>query len=306
MRVLYTLVGDRVVDFFLQASMAIKKKKKSKRAADGSARGMPKPAGQFAGGASLSRHQYRRPPIAEATCLVHFVPGQEWDLPLLGHLVDNFRSFYPGKPKEQRSVESEASATPGDPDGSQFQTRHKIRTRVLLPSNDDTRLVSIGRNELGFHVLPPYGGWEAFREQIQQGLGIYQQTAAPQGVTRIAVRYLNKLGMPDGRLELARYLTKVPEYPEGIPVTRMAAFFTRFGFDYPDEPIHLAVTLADVETKAGERPSFVLDIETIWLAGGDAVPLTEVITKIDDLKKRVSVVFESYITEAAREFFDAD
>jgi uncharacterized protein (TIGR04255 family) len=184
--------------------------------------------------------------------------------------------------------------------------RHRIRNRLLLPSNDGTRFAVIGRNEVGFHVLPPYEGWGAFRNQIRQGLGIYEQTAAPRGVTRIAVRFINKLGMPGGKLELARYLKKAPEYPEGIPVTGMAAFLVRFGFDYPNEPIHLGVTLADIEAKDGDQPSVILDIETVWLRGEDVLPITQVIAKIDDLKNRVSVVFESYITDAARESFDAD
>jgi len=69
---------------------------------------------------------------------------------------------------------------------------------------------------------------------------------------------------------------------------------------------YMTVTLADIEAKDGDQPSVILDIETVWLRGEDVLPITQVIAKIDDLKNRVSVVFESYITDAARESFDAD
>jgi len=254
----------------------------------------------------MPNHQYKKPPIAEASCLVGFVPSQDWDISLRARLYERFKETYPARPKEQRSIHSEATGGSPEPGVSQFQTKHILRNRLLLPSNDGTRFVGIGPNELGIHVLPPYGGWEEFRQRIQESLDVCRGVVGPRGIGRIGIRYLNKIPIPGGNSELSRYLTKAPGYPEGIPVDGLTSFLSKIQCTYSEQSVRLEVTLADVVANAGEEPSVMLDIETVWMRWEDPLPMDEGLARIEDLKSKATVAFESYVTDTAREEFDAD
>ena len=65
--------------------------------------------------------------------------------------------------------------------------------RVQLPTKDGTRLVNIGRNTLSINVLKPYDGWTLFRLRIERALRAYYDVAGQKTVTRVGVRYINRI-----------------------------------------------------------------------------------------------------------------
>ncbi len=61
-----------------------------------------------------------------------------------------------------------------------------------------------------------------------------------------------------------------------------------------------------MDANAGEQPRILLDVETVWMRSEEPLPVDEALAKIEDLKSKATVAFESYITDRAQEEFDAD
>ena len=77
------------------------------------------------------------------------------------------------------------------------------------------------------HMLRPYKGWETFRPQIQQALDAYSRIAEPEGITRIGLRYINKITIKEPHNDLSPYFSIPPRFPEIDSATHLLAFFNR-------------------------------------------------------------------------------
>ncbi len=64
--------------------------------------------------------------------------------------------------------------------------------------------------------------------------------------------------------------------------------------------------MADVGPKRVEAPSFLLDLEVAWANTLEPLALAAALPKIEDLKEKVSVAFESSLTDEARRSFDVE
>jgi uncharacterized protein (TIGR04255 family) len=192
-------------------------------------------------------------------------------------------------------------------DGSpEIQARYRISRKTLFPSEDGSRFVAVGANEVSIHTLSPYDGWDPFRERIGQVLVACGEAEAPRRAFRIAVRYINRVPLPAYNIPLSTYFTKAPEYPDGVPVVGMASFFSRIDCAYSDQAIRLMIAMADIEPKRVESPAFVLDLEVAWANSPEPIAIGAALPRIEDLKERLSVAFENCVTDEARRAFDVE
>jgi uncharacterized protein (TIGR04255 family) len=68
-----------------------------------------------------------------------------------------------------------------------------------------------------FNRLKPYTGWAQVLPQALELWRIYVEEFGPLSVTRIAVRYINRLTLPAPVVNMSRYLTAPPTVPAGAP-----------------------------------------------------------------------------------------
>ena len=247
------------------------------------------------------RRSYRNPPVEEALVEFRFVPGPGWDPTLPGKLHQHaaIKSGYAGKPRTQKIVE--AALETGRDQPSQMTLRESF-SRVQLVNENGTRLISLGPDVLSINVLRPYKGWIEFRQRIETALQAYAEVAGPGGVSRVGVRYINKINLPDQEIELKTWFwcgpPTVPELPGKI-----AGFMSRVEFLYPDA-VKLLLTQASIDAPEGP-PAFLLDLDVLWESGETRSP-DAIMAVVDDLHARVGSAFEALITDAAREIFDAN
>lgn len=69
-----------------------------------------------------------------------------------------------------------------------------------------------------FSKLEPYTTWEEVFGEASRLWGIYSQLANPQEISRVAVRYINRLRLP-APADLGQYLESPPVLPPPIPQT---------------------------------------------------------------------------------------
>jgi uncharacterized protein (TIGR04255 family) len=250
----------------------------------------------------MERRKYKNPPIEEAICEFHFVPGPEWDFAFHIRFLEKFRPEYPGKVRRMHMMQAGFQA--GFQEAEQQLTMKQGESRVQYPTAEGTRIVAVGLNILGIHVLRPYEGWEAFAERIERAMSVYREVAQPQGVKRVVLRYINRIQFPFDKVKLGEFFAAAPTLPEvGYPVV-LRSILSRVDSVYEDLPARLALTFASVEAPAGQA-AFLLDIEVgqEW-EPKIALPLDEAIPAAHNLKVRLSSAFEAMITDKLRETFD--
>ena len=167
----------------------------------------------------IARRQYRNPPIEEALCEFHFVPGPKWDFTVSGKLHTKLATQYPGKPQEQKSHETDVNINAGKP--SRVKYRERLE-RVRLVSADGKRMVSVGHDVMSVHMLRPYqdpnrldkNGWDEFLPRISEALDAYWEVAEPTKISRIGVRYINKIVIPQERTRFAGLFATYPAESE--------------------------------------------------------------------------------------------
>ena len=248
-----------------------------------------------------ARRRYRNPPIIEAICEFHFAPGLEWDPTLPGKLHNKLGDEYPGKPRHQESIELGVLFRGGSPHNFQFGEGPK---KVQLITENEKRIVGIGRDVLSVHMLHPYQdphdsdtiGWDEFRPRINGALSAYWEVVQPQGVKRIGIRYINKLAVPGEMTTAKEYLKCALPEVDGLP-SHLVNLMSRVEYAYPDG---VKIVLSQGKVEGG----FILDIDVIK-EGHDVLARENTDALIDDLRIREREVFEAVITDKARELFNA-
>lgn len=147
--------------------------------------------------------------------------------------------------------------------------------------------------------LTPYVDWDTFRSEAQRLWGLYATALRPQVVTRVAVRYINRLDVAAPQFELGDYLGAFPQLPDGIG-RLMSGFVMHVEIPQPDVEATLLLNIATAEPPSPETTSILLDIDVF---GGtelkdDDGRIWEI---LDRLRVRKNEVFESCITEKTRE-----
>jgi uncharacterized protein (TIGR04255 family) len=243
----------------------------------------------------MSRRQYKKPPIAEALCELRFDPteGPGWDAirtPAL--LLEAFQDHYPGEPQ----IQNLAGVTQAESSFTMSQT-----TRIQFRDLAALRLVSVAPNLLSVHMLQPYSGWEDFQRQINHALNIYCNICRRSKLTRIGLRYINRIPIPASIDTIQAFFQCTPP-PMVVPGMSPIGVLQRTEHLYEDG-VRLAVTFATLAPEQGVPDPghglYLLDLDLIWQAQtptelGSAMPI------IDDLHTKECEAFEASITDQLR------
>lgn len=149
--------------------------------------------------------------------------------------------------------------------------------------------------------LAPYEHWEKFRTEARRLWNVYREHTRPARVTRLAVRYLNRIDMPLPMNDFDEYLRTLPLVSPDVPQA-LGGFFMQLTI-----PLDAINSLAIINENMTEpaRPnvaSVVLDLEISRLADvpQDEAGMWEFIEELRTWKNRL---FEGSITDKARELF---
>lgn len=147
--------------------------------------------------------------------------------------------------------------------------------------------------------LAPYVDWDTFRSEAQRLWRLYAAALRPEVVTRLAVRYINRLDVAALQFELGDYLGAFPQLPDGIG-RPMSGFVMHLEIPQPDVEATLLLNIATAEPPSPETTSILLDIDVFrgTELKDDDGRIWEI---LDRLRARKNEVFESCITEKTRE-----
>src|SRR5262249_1087484 len=139
----------------------------------------------------MSRH-YKNSPIIEALCEFQFEPDSSWDIAIPGIMSERLKDTFPVRRQNKQAafnivINSEPLITTTD--------------RMVLFRKDEKAFLQLAPNLLAINHLKPYPSWDAFLPLIELGFRSYLDIAAPKGIHRIGLRYINRIQFPTSRVE---------------------------------------------------------------------------------------------------------
>ena len=198
--------------------------------------------------------------------------------------------------------EQHVSQSTFDVKGRTFSPTMSSLRGYLLKSADNRSIVQFRTDGFTFNRLPPYVSFEELMTEALPAWTRYVDVASPSIVTRVALRYINRLEYTEQTLELANVLEAPPKRPNGAPGV-MTTFLSRISTHEPKSGI--AVNLVtSIETPVS-RPgvSVLIDIDA-YKAGEFQTGRGALSRELEALRKVKNDVFFSTITEATAQQYE--
>lgn len=171
----------------------------------------------------------------------------------------------------------------------------------LLTSPDGTQVAQARKDGFTFSRLKPYKNWSHLREEAKALWGDYCEVAQPSRVTRIAVRYINRLELPIPVGDFRQWLKTVPDVAPDLP-QRLAGFFLKLHIPFEDPKGY--VNIIQTMEAGGDEESVPLVFDIDAFVPVDYKPEDGQIWKrLEDLRAIKNRVFFGSITDKLKERF---
>ena len=237
---------------------------------------------------------YAKAPIVEAVIDIQAqVPDDDADKRLLKFAELIAERFPQKSPLQMVSMNLNA-------DGSHNMDRQDLGWRLVSEAND--RIVQVRRQGFTYSHMPPYTQWSVFEGEAKPLWQRFVETCQPEKVTRVAVRYINRLRLPAGAIQLEDYLTINPQVPAVCePIEGLLLQVQSRHLDV-DPMCRSVITVAsEVATDTNAHP-MVLDID-VSVETSLGPQDSHCWTLLEKLRFKKNQLFEGSITDNVRRTF---
>ncbi|MFN8632366.1 MAG: TIGR04255 family protein [Chloroflexota bacterium] len=241
------------------------------------------------------RRRYTKPPVVEALAELYF-EGATWSVTAPGSFYGRVENRFP-KEQQQEQVAFEVSLGPGVANARMGSSGG----RAVFKSEDETQLVQVGPDALVVNQLQPYPHFEAWRDVLLEMLAIYREVARPKAVSRLGMRYINRIEIEQVYLQMEELFRVYPEMPEEIGLAH-GDFLIRLQLPAKVQGHTVLLTLGKAPVETPSIQAFVLDLyDVIPLGGTDSFDM--VAQHLNDAHENIEWIFEHTITDATRAIF---
>ncbi|MEK7703192.1 MAG: TIGR04255 family protein [Nitrospirota bacterium] len=245
----------------------------------------------------VPERRYHKSPVIEALCEICFVDS-EWDDTVPGAFYERIKKEFPRK--QQRMIQ-EAQITLGQ--GQAAAGVRQLPPWMQFVSDDKHRMIQIARDLIVVNQQAPYPHFEEWEPDVCQALEIYRELAKPPKVSRLGLRYINYVLIPEETVSMQDYFTIYPTLPQGLGNTHHS-FMVRV--DVPQgEGRSMLITfgVAPLPDSGQKEQAFLLDFyHTLQIDKPiDAATLKR---EIKQAHENIIVAFEDSITDRLRTLFE--
>jgi len=214
-------------------------------------------------------------------------------------LKESLRSQFPVM-EEQRGMQAVLEVKSGGLATS--ETKDFGVRGFFFRSTDRKEIAQFRIDGFTFNRLAPYTKWTELFPKALELWRTYLQIAKPDVVTRLAVRCVNHIRIPDRDIDFDDYLAAGPKVPPELPQI-IGGFLTRVVVMDPPKGIGANVTQA-LESALDQRfTTIIMDIDVYkvdeWQPDDPGV--SETFELLHEFRNRV---FFSHITEITAELFE--
>jgi uncharacterized protein (TIGR04255 family) len=162
------------------------------------------------------------------------------------------------------------------------------------------RKIQFRLDGFSFNMLRPYSNWEDFSSSAFKYLELYLKLAKPLSVTRIGLRYINRIDLPYEDDAFTKYIKYLPPVPAGLP-KKFEKYFLQMQIPSDDQNSSKAVISQTFEQENNGRIPFIIDIDVFQMGRLKVTdPLTDRFNNLRVLKNKI---FEDLVTEECKLLF---
>ena len=240
---------------------------------------------------------YDRAPITEAVIEIRI--DSSIDLALINKLSAKFKANYP---QDQLVKNFDVAVELPSGENVSPQTRFAENAGHKLSSIDFTQLLLLWPSTFTISQLAPYSGWDQFFGRFQRDWAIWKREVGFKTVSRIGVRYINRIDIPmkGSTLDHELFLNVYPRLPTSLdPVS---AYAVQAVIPLQDIGCKLTLNSAIVPSPVLNHASFVIDQD---ISKESDVPQNDeaIFQLLSNFRLKKNSVFEDCITDRARELF---
>jgi uncharacterized protein (TIGR04255 family) len=133
----------------------------------------------------------------------------------------------------------------------------------MFRSSDGRRIVQVRQDGYTFNWLKPYESWEALRDEARTHWERYREVFQPRVVTRLGLRYINRLELPLPFNDFREFVTTAPDIARTLP-QGLSGFFLRLEIPHGGRELIAMVTeTMQSPIDDGRRLPFIFDIDIV-------------------------------------------
>jgi uncharacterized protein (TIGR04255 family) len=236
-------------------------------------------------------------PITEALIDIRVKVRDDLKIEQLFHSIYKFVSKeYPNK-KARHKWEGSLEFKKGKPPTS---SASEIIDGYIFISGDDRQIFQARLNGFTFNRLKPYETWENLRDEARRLWHKYKEVTSPE-ITRVAVRYINRMEFPLPIKDFSDYLTAAPIVPAVLP-QGVNSFLTRIVIHEPEIDAAGIITQALEQIVNPNILPIILDID-VFKQKSEGMSEEEAWQILERLRHFKNKIFFESITEKAKELF---
>lgn len=247
-------------------------------------------------GAPKRPERLGKAPIVEALIDIHVVPV----LSKLEQLAAFEAVAQAEFPERKRVIELRGNLDFSSDEPKVTSSAPEVRGFAFWTA-DKRRVVQARLNGFSFSHLAPYDRWASLRDDTQTWWSKFCEATTATEVTRVAVRYINRIDLPLPIRDFGDYLRTLPVVAQGLPQS-LSGFFMRLVMPIEGATVIITQTIDEAAVTASLLP-VVLDIDVfesnVVPATGDALW-----DKIENLRRIKNEVFFGSLTPAAWRLFE--
>jgi uncharacterized protein (TIGR04255 family) len=235
-------------------------------------------------------------PITEAVLDIRVRLPKESDLATLERFQEHIRERYPQK-RVRKGWQGEIRFTPEQ--GLAVGPTSGDTIGFLFASDDNRQVVQARLDGFTFSRLKPYESWESLRDEARALWEQYRELARPEGITRVALRYINRIEIPLPFGDFKDYILTFPEIAPGLP-QGLSNFFMMLVI--PKADIEATAVINETMEPPSDKVPLIFDIDVSRVGAFD-VGSEEYWRYFEQLRNFKNDIFFGSMTDKAKELF---
>ena len=235
-------------------------------------------------------------PITEALIDIRIRVRDDLKIDQLYSIYESISKEYPNK-KERSLWEGRVEFKKGE---IPVSTDAEMVNGYVFISADEKQVFQARLDGFTFNRLKPYETWDCFRDEARRLWEKYSEVTSPE-ITRVALRYINKVELPLPITDFSEYLTAAPIVPAGLP-QGVTSFLSRVVIHEPEISAAGIITQALEQMVDPDIIPVILDID-VFKQKSEGMSEEEAWQILERLRNFKNKIFFKSITEKARELF---
>jgi uncharacterized protein (TIGR04255 family) len=246
-----------------------------------------------------TRRRYRRPPVVEALCELYF-EGSDWDDTVPGQFYDLIKQDFPVK-RQRENQEAQVVVTNT---GEASAGIKRLAPWMQFITSNGNRLIQIGRDVLVVNQLQPYPHFDDWEPLIYSTLAHYRSLTRPKGVTRLGLRYINRVLIPETQIRMEDYFTVYPQLPQAMGDIH-GRFMIRVDLPHQEGGHAVLLTFGSAPPEGPNQIAHLLDLYDIFKAE-QPLPFDAIPSHVGFAHRNIETAFEGSITDRLRTLFQVE